>query len=82
MSCRIMGRNIEFAFMDQIVMFLKSKGCITIEANYLPTQKNKPVVDFYERAGLALIEEKEGAKHYAIDTEKYKFKNIKYITIK
>lgn len=82
MSCRIMGRNIEFAFMDQIVMFLKSKGCITIEANYLPTQKNKPVVDFYERAGLALIEEKEGAKHYAIDTEKYKFKNINYITIK
>ena len=82
MSCRIMGRNVEFVFMDHIVRFLKSKGCKTIEANYLPTQKNKPVIDFYERAGLALIEEKEGAKHYALNIEKYEFKNINYITIK
>lgn len=81
MSCRIMGRNIEFAFMDYIVSFLKSKGCKTIEANYVPTQKNKPVADFYDRVGLPMVEENEGSKHYAIDIEKYEFKNINYIKI-
>lgn len=81
MSCRIMGRNIEFAFMDYIVSFLKTKGCKSITASYVPTQKNKPVADFYDRVGLPMVEEIEGAKRYVIDIEKYDYKNINYIKI-
>lgn len=82
MSCRIMGRNIEFVFMDYIMNFLKGHGCSTIEANYIPTQKNKPVVDFYEKCGFPLVEEKEGSKQYVVKTENYKYQDIIYIKIK
>ena len=81
MSCRIMGRNIEFVFMDYIVDFLKDHGCSTIEANYIPTQKNKPVIDFYEKCGFPLVEEKDGCKQYIIKTDNYKYQDINYIKI-
>lgn len=82
MSCRIMGRNIEFVFMDYIMNFLKDHGCSTIEANYIPTQKNKPVIDFYEKCGFPLVEEKDGSKQYLIKMENYKYQDINYIKIK
>lgn len=82
MSCRIMGRNIEFVFIDYIVNFLKDHGCTTIEANYIPTQKNKPVIDFYEKCGFPLVEEKDGSKQYIIKKDDYKNQDINYIKIK
>lgn len=82
MSCRVMGRNIEFAFMDYIIDFLKRQGCTTIEARYSPTQKNKPVSDFFEKCGFPVYEEKDGCKSYGIEIEKYKYQNIFYIRIK
>jgi FkbH-like protein len=49
MSCRIMGRKIEDQMLDFILQ--KSNGNkVVIE--YLPTEKNKPVKDFFERRGL------------------------------
>ena len=81
MSCRVMGRNIEFAFMDYIMDFLKNKGCDTVSAQYLPTMKNKPVADFYDKAGISMIEESEEAKKYAINSSDYKRKNINYIKV-
>ena len=82
MSCRVMGRNIEFCFMDYIIDFLKRHGCGTIEASYIPTQKNKPVSDFFEKCGFSLVEEKDGCKRYSITINDYKYQNINYIKIK
>lgn len=81
MSCRVMGRNIEFVFMDYIMDFLKEKGCITVSAHYIPTMKNKPVSDFYDKAGLPLIEEANGTKKYEIIINDYKKMNINYIKV-
>lgn len=81
MSCRVMGRNIEFAFIDYIVSFLKDKGCITISAKYLPTQKNKPVSDFFEKCGFSVVSENDGEKGYSVSISEYQNKNIDYIKI-
>lgn len=81
MSCRVMGRNIEFAFMDFIMEFLKSKGCEEVTAQYIPTMKNKPVSDFYDKVGLPVEEDIDGTKKYQMSISDYKQKNINYIKV-
>ena len=71
MSCRAMGRGIETA----IVNHLKSKYLCTLTdiqltATYIPTKKNKPVVDFFEKQGFEVVaQEQTGGKKYIIKSE-------------
>lgn len=81
MSCRVMGRNIEFAFVDFIIAFLLERGCKAVEAQYLPTQKNKPVSDFFEKCGFSLVSEKEGEKKYILAISDYNKQKIDYIKV-
>lgn len=81
MSCRVMGRNIEFSFVDYMMSFLIGHGCKMVEAQYLPTQKNKPVSDFFEKCGFPVVFEKEGEKKYALAISDYNIKNIDYIKV-
>ena len=52
MSCRIIGRNIEFAYVNYIINDLAAKGYQKLIAKYHPTPKNSQVEDFYEKEGL------------------------------
>ncbi len=81
LSCRIMGRNIEFAFVDFIMTFFRGRGCETVYAQYLPTQRNKPVADFFDRCGFHVVVEMNGKKRYSLDIEEYKMQNIEYIKV-
>ena len=81
MSCRVMGRNIEFTFVDYMMSFLIGHGCKMVEAQYLPTQKNKPVSDFFEKCGFPVVFEKEGEKKYALAISDYNKKDIDYIKV-
>lgn len=53
MSCRVMGRQIETAFLAALAQRLATKGIARIEAVYKPTPKNGMVRDFYARHGFA-----------------------------
>jgi len=81
MSCRVMGRNIEFAFVDHIMSFLIGRGCKVVETQYHPTQKNKPVSDFFEKCGFPIVSEKEDVKKYVLNVDDYKKQNIDYIIV-
>ena len=65
MSCRVLGRGIEFAIWPTI--FADAHGCTRIEAAYRPTEKNGQAADFYDRLGLPLAGEADGARTYAAD---------------
>jgi FkbH-like protein len=65
MSCRVLGQGVEFAVWDEIARRAAARGCGRIEADYLPTAKNGQAADFYDRLGLALQREEDGARHYA-----------------
>lgn len=82
MSCRIIGRNIEFALIDYIMNWLVSHNFTTVTAEYILTKKNQQVQNFYSSIGFALINDEEGAKTYSLDLSKYQPKNISYINIK
>lgn len=53
MSCRVVGREIEQAFLGEVLNFVKKRGICTVEGTYIPTQKNGMVRDFYERCGFS-----------------------------
>lgn len=51
LSCRVMGRNIEYAILDEIEEELKLEGYDTLRGIYVPTPKNRPVARLYEQLG-------------------------------
>lgn len=85
LSCRILGKGIEIAFVKKIFILLDEVGVNELKAQYLPTAKNAQVKDFWEKVGFTCIAEKEdGAKNYtlalkAADTE---IEDYYHITVK
>ncbi|MGY5860771.1 MAG: HAD-IIIC family phosphatase [Candidatus Thorarchaeota archaeon] len=53
MSCRVIGRSVETAFLAKIIADIKSAGAKRVIGEYIPTKKNAPAADFYERHGFA-----------------------------
>jgi FkbH-like protein len=51
LSCRVMGRQIEETMVALALDETRARGLTALEAVYLPTQKNKPCVRFFERLG-------------------------------
>lgn len=82
MSCRIMGRNIEFVIMDYIVAQCRDRNLKMMEAVYSSTVKNKPVCDFYAEVGYKLDSQKERNKYYNLVILDYKPRCIEYVKIK
>jgi FkbH-like protein len=81
MSCRIIGRNIEFVFIDQVFQFLKSVGVKTIDSRFLKTAKNNQVSCFYDKIGFSINKDEDNQKEYSLDMGDYKNSNIDYIEI-
>lgn len=55
MSCRVMGKNIEDAVLEDVEQSLYRQGYTKLLGSYLPTAKNKPVAGLYERLGYRKI---------------------------
>lgn len=71
LSCRILGRGIEDAFIKKILSVLRDGGMETIKAEYVPSAKNAQVKDFYERCGFSLLtEDEDGRRSYMLELKK------------
>lgn len=65
MSCRVLGRRVEEAMLNEIATAARHAGIKKIVASYRPTSKNRMVYDHYEKLGFRLIGEDEiGVCHY------------------
>lgn len=85
LSCRILGKGIEHAFLKKVLSLLCEDGVDEVKAAYLPTLKNHQVSDFYDKNGFAVLsEEPDGAKQYAISLADANLETEEYyhITIK
>jgi FkbH-like protein len=53
LSCRVLGRRVE-EFMGQCLLSAaRAEGATTVNGEYIPTEKNTLVSDFYPRMGFA-----------------------------
>lgn len=72
LSCRILGKNIEFAFIDFLLDKLQKKGVRKVFGAYISTTKNIQVAGFYEQVGFELSDSNDSIKNYKIDLSNYK----------
>ena len=85
MSCRVLGRDIEYEFLKWCLSYLSENDIKTVTASYIRTKKNNQVINLYENAGFELINEQSDLKNYKIDLKSWLSENIikeKYIDIK
>lgn len=83
LSCRILGKGIEKAFVKTVLNELASKGIEIVIAKYIPTAKNSQVSDFYDKIGFNFSGESEGVKSYTMSLNKpLKIDDYYKITIK
>ena len=67
LSCRILGKGIEIAFIKKILSILKERGVDSVKADFIPTAKNAQVKDFYDRCGFRCVsEEADGKRSYVL----------------
>ncbi|MBQ9576140.1 MAG: HAD-IIIC family phosphatase [Muribaculaceae bacterium] len=65
LSCRILGKGIEEAFVKTVFNLLRLDGYRHVKADFLPTAKNGQTADFYDRMGMTCqTAGADGAKHY------------------
>jgi FkbH-like protein len=81
MSCRIIGRNIEYAFMDTLVSYLNERDVSSVAAQYLETAKNGQVREFFDRCSFSLDRATAGERGYSLRTADYAPRQIGYVEI-
>ncbi len=81
MSCRVIGRNVEYAFMDYIIDYLRDRKIKLVRAKYIQTQKNEQVKDFFEECSFSLTSSMETEKNYILNIKKNISKQIHYIRV-
>jgi FkbH-like protein len=52
MSCRVLGRGVELAIMNEIVERARARGVREITGEYIPTARNALVADLFARLGF------------------------------
>lgn len=73
MSCRVLGRRVEHAVLQEIVLHARRAGVLRILGAYLPTERNKLVVDHYAKLGFEHIETRpDGASHWQLEVASYR----------
>jgi FkbH-like protein len=79
MSCRAFGRGVEKAFLFYCLRVFTNKKISTVLAQYIPSQKNSMVKDFYKDAGFVLQSKTEEKEIWAFQLEKQIYQNPLWI---
>lgn len=81
MSCRILGRSIEFKFIDQLLQLLRNRAVATVTAAYSKTSKNAQVSNFYLKVGFKLVSEEIEGKLFERSIVEFFEKDLNYIKV-
>jgi FkbH-like protein len=83
LSCRVMGRTVETAFLSHIVAEARKNNIKYLLGRYIPTKKNKSVKHLYQDHGFKLFRSSDdGEALWRFDLEKSKIDCPAWITIK
>ena len=67
MSCRVMGRRLEEAVLDELVRQAQAAGIDHLRGLYRPSARNGMVAEHYDRLGFeTLSEEPDGSRRYGL----------------
>jgi FkbH-like protein len=66
LSCRVLGREIEYVFVEYILAKLERLGLARVYAIYIKTVKNAQVENFYEALGFDVKKQSGECKEYEL----------------
>ena len=73
MSCRVLGRRMEEAVLDQVTAVALRQGATVLRGRYVPSAKNKMVAQHYEKLGFTTAgEEAAGETLWQLDLASYR----------
>jgi FkbH-like protein len=58
MSCRVLGRKVEIALLQELIVQARERGVRRLIGNYLPTEKNQLVENHYANLGFTRLTER------------------------
>lgn len=64
LSCRVLGKEVEFSFMKEIISMARKENVKEITASYIETKKNAPAKEYLKNAGFTLVEENSEKTDY------------------
>ena len=76
LSCRVLGRQVEFSLMQYVINKAKGEGIKTIYASFMPTKKNKPSEKFLLDCGFSIKSIEKSIQKYALDLSSAKEKEL------
>ena len=74
LSCRILGKRIEYEFMNYILIKLKKMGLKKVYAKYIKTNKNIQTVNFYDKLNFTISLDSNELKEYFLNLDENSFK--------
>lgn len=81
MSCRILGRKIEYKFLEEILSLAFNKVDV-LDSSYVRTNKNAQVAEFYKSIGFTVEESSESKTTYSMKKATFEpSKKYNYITL-
>ncbi|MBF0353763.1 MAG: HAD-IIIC family phosphatase [Alphaproteobacteria bacterium] len=69
LSCRVLGRCVETAFLSSLRDMLHLQGAKVLTARFVPTAKNNPARDFLPTHGFDLVSNDDGGHDYVVSLE-------------
>jgi FkbH-like protein len=66
LSCRILGKEIEYVFVKYVLIKLKEIGIQQVLASYIKTAKNEQVEQFYDKLGFTAKKILPNGKNYEL----------------
>lgn len=80
MSCRVIGREVERAFLGELLRELGRRGITRVYGEYIPTAKNAMVRDFYADCGFERTEADESRSTWSLDLTKATLPGSQFVT--
>lgn len=78
LSCRVLGRNIEYAFLDAVIKHQKSLGTQGLIAEYHPSERNQQTSTFYGNFGFDSLHISSEKVTFGLNLNNYKSVAPKY----
>lgn len=77
MSCRVLGRRMEEAVLQEIIRAARAAGAQRLIGRYFPTDRNAMVANHYRKLGFAFdAEEADGATTWSLDLATYRDRDL------
>jgi FkbH-like protein len=82
LSCRVIGRTVETAFLSHVASGAASRGCHQLSGWFLPTKKNAPARDFYAQHGFQLQKQNGEGSFWTLDLRRQTLAMPEWIRLK